>query len=353
MFKIDLKELKRLSTYRGAVYHDGIFHWVYGSLILEDNEKDIYSIRVMNPKNEPPRYTDYVVKNKTIAPITEFKDLNGKDLFVGDVIDFVSMPGSPGYSRAIVLMEQGILKAQDQNGRSIHLAVIGDQFMIRGNYTEHGMNLLTEPAVSFLGEKDEIYLQSVRKFEAFRDDMIQVLGDHKATIMESEDKHFFKVDGALTSMVPVNELILDWTVKAIQNGKPRSMTVEDFKKGDLVTYVGKAFSKHTLKSLDINEVGRVKSVSDDLVYVAFNCGGEWENWLNYTGVGVHPSELVKGWKDEKADHYILTSSFEGKWGNEDQMTPSDVIYKNERLTEEGSTWAWVPYTAYLKSLEQV
>jgi len=347
MFKIDFDALKRLSTYRGAVDHDGTFHWIYGSLILEDNEKNTYCIRVMNPKNEPPRYTDYVVVTESIAPITEFKDLNGKDLFVGDIIDFVSMPGTPGYSRAIVMVEQGVLKAQDKNGRSIHLSVIGDQFMIRGNFFEDWMDLLNEPAVSFLGEEDQAYQESVRKFEAFRDDMIQVLGKHKATIMESDDTHFFRVDGALTSMIPAGELILEWTVKAIQNGKPRSLTLEDFNEGDFVTYVGKAGSEHSMTTIDLEEHGRVKKKSDKLVYVVFNVDGRWMDFKEFTGIGVHPSELVKGWKNEKEKMFRFTNVYSDESIEAEEKLPSEVIKLNEQL-EGISSWVWLP--DYTKSI---
>lgn len=36
------------------------------------------------------------------------------------------------------------------------------------------------------------------------------------------------------------------------------------------------------------EVGRVKSLSEgnpDLVFVVYHCGGDWENYQNYTGAG--------------------------------------------------------------------
>jgi hypothetical protein len=351
MFKIDLQALKRLSTYRGAIYHDG-FRWVYGSLILEDQEKDIYSIRVFNKKNEPPRYTDYVVETKSIAPITEFKDMEGQDLFVGDIIDFISMPGSPGYSRAIVIMEQGTLKAQDQDGRSIHLSVIGDQFMIRGNFFEDGAYLLKDPAIPFLNKHDEVYMENLKKFEAFRDDVVMWMAKHKVTVMETEDQHFFKVDGALTMMVPVTKLIVDWTVKAIEQGPPRSesLTLDDLKPGDFVTYVGKAGSEHTLKSIDLKEHGRVKKVTDKLVYVVFNCGGDWENWMAYTGIGVHPAELVKGWEGEKEERHIMMNVFNGETGEEGQKTFSSAIELNEKLTQEGSPWVWISYKKYKENV---
>jgi hypothetical protein len=45
------------------------------------------------------------------------------------------------------------------------------------------------------------------------------------------------------------------------------------------------------------ENGIVKSHSDENhVFVVYNCGGDWENYQNYTAARTHTDNLVKGWK---------------------------------------------------------
>ena len=57
-----------------------------------------------------------------------------------------------------------------------------------------------------------------------------------------------------------------------------------FKIGDKVTYKGK-------------EKGIIKGFSTfGDVYVVFNCGGDWENYLNYTAARCNELDLIKGWE---------------------------------------------------------
>ena len=58
------------------------------------------------------------------------------------------------------------------------------------------------------------------------------------------------------------------------------------KPGDLVTYVT-PFKK---------ERGIVKSLSDDNhVFVVYHCGGDWQNYKDYTAARTAITDLKKGW----------------------------------------------------------
>lgn len=63
--------------------------------------------------------------------------------------------------------------------------------------------------------------------------------------------------------------------------------MKHFKIGDKVTYISK-YKK---------EQGIVKSISelDDFVFVVYNCGGDWDNYQNYTGASTSINDLVVGW----------------------------------------------------------
>lgn len=45
------------------------------------------------------------------------------------------------------------------------------------------------------------------------------------------------------------------------------------------------------------EYGIVKSISDSShVFVVYYCGGEWDHYMDYTGVRTPISDLVEGWE---------------------------------------------------------
>lgn len=46
------------------------------------------------------------------------------------------------------------------------------------------------------------------------------------------------------------------------------------------------------------ENGIVKSVTDHGVFVVYNCGGDWQNYEDYTGANTNPRDLVRGWTDD-------------------------------------------------------
>ncbi len=62
----------------------------------------------------------------------------------------------------------------------------------------------------------------------------------------------------------------------------------EFNKGDKVHYSPKFGKK---------ENGIVKRVSDDgeTVFVVYKCGGQWDNYENYTAQGTDIGDLKKGW----------------------------------------------------------
>lgn len=69
------------ATYRGL---DQSGTWRFGYLLKIDNSPNYY-IREMNPKDEPPRYTDYLVDSLTIGAIAP-RQADGQDVYVGDYV---------------------------------------------------------------------------------------------------------------------------------------------------------------------------------------------------------------------------------------------------------------------------
>lgn len=60
----------------------------------------------------------------------------------------------------------------------------------------------------------------------------------------------------------------------------------NFKIGDKVTY-NPGYKK---------ENGIIKSISDDKhVFVVYNCGGDWNNYKNYTAARTRIEDLTIGW----------------------------------------------------------
>lgn len=42
--------------------------------------------------------------------------------------------------------------------------------------------------------------------------------------------------------------------------------------------------------------GIVKEITEERVFVVFNCAGDWENYKNYTGCLTKIKDLYKGWR---------------------------------------------------------
>ena len=62
------------------------------------------------------------------------------------------------------------------------------------------------------------------------------------------------------------------------------------KVGDKVTYIAPSGK----------EKGIVKSICDqEYVFVVYNCGGDWDNYAEYTGARTNKDNLVLGWDGGK------------------------------------------------------
>ena len=59
------------------------------------------------------------------------------------------------------------------------------------------------------------------------------------------------------------------------------------KQGDKVTY----------KTLFKTEKGIIKSMSNGYAFVVYHCGGDWDNYQNYTAARTEVTDLVKGWPE--------------------------------------------------------
>jgi hypothetical protein len=46
--------------------------------------------------------------------------------------------------------------------------------------------------------------------------------------------------------------------------------------------------------------GRVSRCGEDIVWVVYNCAGDWENWRDYTAEGTNPDYLLL-----EKDFYLL------------------------------------------------
>jgi hypothetical protein len=65
------------------------------------------------------------------------------------------------------------------------------------------------------------------------------------------------------------------------------MNSEDLYAGQKVTY-DFGFAK---------ENGIVKYVSDGMVFVVYQCNGDWDNYQKYTGESTNPENLIEGWNE--------------------------------------------------------
>ena len=52
------------------------------------------------------------------------------------------------------------------------------------------------------------------------------------------------------------------------------------------------------------ENGIIKEVRDNIlksVWVVYNCGGNWDNYVNYTGAKTNLKDLKLGWREDTQD----------------------------------------------------
>lgn len=69
------------------------------------------------------------------------------------------------------------------------------------------------------------------------------------------------------------------------------MEQSDLKKGDKVSYQ----PEHYGKDFEHGIVKEIPEHTTEAVRVVYNCGGEWENYENYTSVLTYLRDLKKGW----------------------------------------------------------
>lgn len=85
-------------------------------------------------------------------------------------------------------------------------------------------------------------------------------------------------------------------------GKSIDMTTETkisdvskvFNPGNKVHYTP-SHIKDQRRSKYNTEKGIVKSVTEAGVFVVYNCGGDWDNYRNYTAALTNPKDLNHGW----------------------------------------------------------
>lgn len=58
-----------------------------------------------------------------------------------------------------------------------------------------------------------------------------------------------------------------------------------------------------INSHGLNEIGRLKGWNSSIIFVVFSCDGNWNDFKNYTGQSVRPTDLefvlFQGFKDEQ------------------------------------------------------
>ena len=59
------------------------------------------------------------------------------------------------------------------------------------------------------------------------------------------------------------------------------------KPGDKVTYVAPFKKEHGIM--------KAQSIDSNYIFVVYNCGGNWNNFMNYTGACTRIEDLVEGW----------------------------------------------------------
>jgi len=51
-----------------------------------------------------------------------------------------------------------------------------------------------------------------------------------------------------------------------------------------------------------HEMGRILSWNDKYIFVVFKCGGDWDNFRDYTGEAVDPEDLILFVTERKSDN---------------------------------------------------
>lgn len=106
--------------------------------------------------------------------------------------------------------------------------------------------------------------------------------------------------------------------------------VTRLKAGDKVCYVN-PYNKNEWEN------GIVKSLNDGTdeqynVYVVYNCGDDWDNYMNYRGARTNPMDLEIGWRNEaQVDEMVMKPIFTNAELN-------DLESYIESIEREGVYW---------------
>ena len=96
-----------------------------------------------------------------------------------------------------------------------------------------------------------------------------------------------------------------------------------FEIGEKVTYVT-PYKK---------EKGIVKSISDaENTFVVYNCGGEWDNYKDYTAARTSNKDLIKGWADEYARKGLGSMTFYDQLSDYEKRLCKDVVDQIESIS---------------------
>jgi len=351
-----MKKRHQLMTFRGMVKdgHPGAGGWVFG--YIQAIYQDRYYLRAIHQDGgQTENYQDYLVIAESVDQITPFTDRSGQDLYQGDVIDFLTMPGQPGFSRGRVIMHNGQLMAEEKSGRKISISVLSGQFKIRGPYYQEP-GLMDLPAIDFMEDHEMEYQILTHKLRSFKDEMIPLMKKYGITIDVVQNdppvgnEYFFQFNGAVWSMDYVSDLLVSWT----QPTKTNHLSVKDFSPGDLVTYKGTAHSEHSGNTVPFKEHGIVKMVGPEKVFVVFNFDDDPERYAEFTGEGCAPGDLMKGWPDsQESYHYILYDTALEQWGWDRYFKYGEVVKENISLKRNGSDKRWIRYSIYEDELKEI
>ena len=88
--------------------------------------------------------------------------------------------------------------------------------------------------------------------------------------------------------------------KTKSNEKLKIQSIFELKEGDKVFHIPfNEDNEFLYKNGIVKTILTHKNDVNDHVFVVYNCGGNWENYRDYTGTRTHIKELRKGWHESK------------------------------------------------------